>query len=104
MQARRLEEMVESERQKEQYIDRTSHEIRNPLGAMLNAADLILDSLQDAYDRCAKDDLTAVTLSKETTESLIDATENIQLCINHQKRIVDDVLTLVSPHAAQVAI
>lgn len=105
VQARRLEDALESERQKEKYIDRTSHEIRNPLSAMLQSAESVLSALRSpletpsgysSHDQlCGSDRLVGhASFTTESIEAMIDATETIILCSNHQKRIVDDVLTL----------
>ncbi|KAI9837003.1 MAG: hypothetical protein M1819_000652 [Sarea resinae] len=88
-QKRRMEEAVELKRQQENFIDITSHEMRNPLSAILQCADEIQGSLTDFY---AKKDLSS--LSVELLESNIDAAQTISLCAQHQKRIIDDVLTL----------
>lgn len=85
LQKRRLEEAVELKRQQENFIDITSHEIRNPLSAILQCADEISSSLTEARD--------PPSLQSDILESNIDAAQTITLCAQHQKRIVDDVLT-----------
>ncbi len=91
-QKQRLDEAVELKRQQENFIDITSHEMRNPLSAILQCADeissclsryrmgdtsaFIPDSLNLLLDRC------------------VEAANTISLCASHQKRIVDDILTL----------
>lgn len=45
MQKRRTEEAMETKRQQEKFIDMTSHEIRNPLSAILQCADAIVSAL-----------------------------------------------------------
>lgn len=66
-----------------------SHEIRNPLSAILQCADEVSNTLEQVknVDSLTKD-LTA------TIDSALDAAQTITLCAQHQKRIVDDVLTL----------
>ncbi|CAG9950006.1 unnamed protein product, partial [Clonostachys rosea f. rosea IK726] len=64
VQSERREEAVELKRQQENFIDITSHEMRNPLSAILQCADQI-------------------------TNTLLNSLHTI-----HQKRIVDDILTL----------
>ncbi|KAB2578695.1 hypothetical protein BFW01_g9604 [Lasiodiplodia theobromae] len=45
LQAQRLEDVLETKRQSENFIDMTSHEMRNPLSAILQSADGILGAL-----------------------------------------------------------
>jgi len=42
IQKRRMEEAMEAKRNQENFIDMTSHEIRNPLSAMIQCADSTL--------------------------------------------------------------
>ncbi|KAI9684324.1 MAG: hypothetical protein M1820_010895 [Bogoriella megaspora] len=77
---------VEAQQRKEQqerFIDMVSHEIRNPLSAVLHLADEIKDasdSLKSKYD---------VNLLAE----IIDAADTILLCVQHQNVLVDDILS-----------
>lgn len=63
----------------------TSHEIRNPLSAILHSADEIITTLTEH---------ASSNLKKETLDATIEAAQTIAYCVQHQKRIVDDVLTL----------
>lgn len=67
-----------------------SHEMRNPLSAMLMCADGIADSLKEFKALKEKTEI----ISEELVESNLDAAQTIVLCAQHQKRIIDDVLTL----------
>jgi hypothetical protein len=112
LQDRRLRDAEETKRQQNEFIDITSHEMRvsnrfppvhstvhkieyarvfanstakNPLSAILICADDIRDSLSqhpfsDADVKVAGD--------------CIEAANNIALCVQHQKSIVDDILTV----------
>ncbi|KAL2051492.1 hypothetical protein ABVK25_008154 [Lepraria finkii] len=86
---RRMEEAVEMKRQQENFIDITSHEMRNPLSAILQCADEITTSLTDLQVDGFPQGATA-----ELVKNAIDASGIIALCAQHQKRIVDDILTL----------
>ena len=88
-QKRRTDEAVELKRQQENFIDITSHEIRNPLSAILQCADEILTSLSDFKLRSKSPPLPI-----DLIDSNIDAAQTIALCANHQTRIVSDILTL----------
>ncbi|EXJ66418.1 uncharacterized protein A1O5_10570 [Cladophialophora psammophila CBS 110553] len=99
LQTRRMEEAVELKRKQERYIDTTSHEMRNPLSAILQCADSITGSLSEMRD--------ANGLTKPQQEILdltIDSAQTITLCAQHQKRIVDDVLTLSKLDSAMMAV
>jgi PAS domain S-box-containing protein len=74
----------EAKRQQELFIDMTSHELRNPLGAVMQCAEQIATSFMrvEAFDIL------------EVLRENVDAAETILACTNHQKRIVDDVLLL----------
>ncbi|KKY32208.1 putative histidine kinase group protein [Diaporthe ampelina] len=89
-QNQRREEAVELKRQQENFIDMTSHEMRNPLSALCQCADEIIGSIA-AYRKSEPD--IAERLSK-MLDTCLEAANTISLCSNHQKRIVDDVLTL----------
>ena len=82
-QKRRKEEAVELKRQQENFIDITSHEMRNPLSAILQSADEISTALSD---------FRSGNLSNKTIDQIlennVEAAQTIILCANHQKRIV----------------
>ncbi|KAI9649819.1 hypothetical protein NHQ30_002401 [Ciborinia camelliae] len=90
LQDRRLKDYEETRRQQNSFIDITSHEMRNPLSAIVQCADGISSSLKQY--KAAKVDLNTeiATIIKDG----IDAAETIQLCAQHQKSIVDDILTI----------
>ena len=88
-QKKRKEEAVEMKRQQSNFIDMTSHEMRNPLSAILQCADEISGSLIEFKANPGSFELPAALL-----DSNIDAAQTIALCANHQTRIVSDVLTL----------
>ncbi|KAI5784936.1 hypothetical protein FPQ18DRAFT_92661 [Pyronema domesticum] len=75
---------VERRRQQENFIDIFSHELLNPFSATLQCADSILASLTKFQN-------TAKPLN---IDELIDSAQTILVCVQHQKRIIDDVLTL----------
>lgn len=89
IQTRKMEEAVELKRQQENFIDITSHEMRNPLSAILQCSDEISTSLT----KFRQDDDTRL-IPDELLVSCLDAAQTISLCSQHQKRIVDDILTL----------
>jgi signal transduction histidine kinase/CheY-like chemotaxis protein/PAS domain-containing protein len=102
--ARKAAQAEEAKRQQEEFIDFVSHELRNPLSAIFQLAETIITSYPTEPDS-SKDDLLAAFMTN------IDNANTILMCAKHQKRIVDDVLTLskleytmlsVSPHPVQI--
>jgi len=80
-QKRRMEEAIELKRQQENFIDMTSHEMRNPLSAILQCSDEISTSLT-AYrsENASKSDQRL----SDILDSGIDAAQTIALCAQHQ--------------------
>lgn len=82
-------EAARRERQRqEEFIDITSHEMRNPLSAITQCADSVIMSMQDAQDN---NDVNAlfeiIRLNAESAESIL-------FCAAHQRRIINDILLL----------
>ncbi|KAF2772771.1 histidine kinase [Teratosphaeria nubilosa] len=96
----RLEDALENKRQTENFIDMTSHEMRNPLSAILQSADSIVSTLQTEMTILGEN----VSLSQETADEILDASQTIILCAQHQKRITDDILTLSKLDASLLTI
>jgi PAS domain S-box-containing protein len=97
-QKRKMEEAVELKRQQENFIDITSHEMRNPLSAILQCADEISTTLSDFRAT------GSTTIAERIVSDSIDAAQTIALCAQHQKRIVDDVLTLSKLDSAMLMV
>ncbi|KEZ46024.1 Uncharacterized protein SAPIO_CDS1433 [Scedosporium apiospermum] len=88
-QKQRREEAVELKRQQENFIDITSHEMRNPLSAILQCADEVYNSIGEF--RAGRGEYRDL---KSLLDCCADAANTISFCASHQKRIVDDILTL----------
>lgn len=89
-QARLAAEAREAKRQQEAFIDVVSHEMRNPLSAIVHCADDITSAIDELRSKLAE-------IPEPCLDTLNDnlASANIIMqCANHQKRIIDDVLTL----------
>ncbi|EUC42252.1 hypothetical protein COCMIDRAFT_104045 [Bipolaris oryzae ATCC 44560] len=97
-QKRKMEEAVELKRQQENFIDITSHEMRNPLSAILQCADEISTILGDFRASGSQ------VIEPGIVADSIDAAQTIALCAQHQKRIVDDVLTLSKLDSAMLMV
>lgn len=87
-QIERREEAVELKRQQENFIDITSHEMRNPLSAILQCADQIANNISVFDSHGVRQEVETLL------DNCLDAANTINLCASHQKRIVDDILTL----------
>ncbi|QPG96064.1 hypothetical protein C2857_003038 [Epichloe festucae Fl1] len=89
VQTERREEAVELKRQQENFIDITSHEMRNPLSAILQCADQIVNNISSftGHGEGSRE-------VEELLDGCLDAANTINLCASHQKRIVNDILTL----------
>lgn len=87
--ARKALAAQEAKHQQEEFIDFVSHELRNPLSAIFQLAETIMTSFPTPTRRGNQElELT------EALNSNIDNAKTILMCAHHQKRIVDDVLTL----------
>ena len=96
---RQRKEALELKRQQENFIDMTSHEMRNPLSAIFQCSDLIVAVLTKFQAFRDKKGFGSTEQGDENNledpiDAAIDAANTITLCAQHQKRIVDDVLCL----------
>jgi len=78
------------------FIDMTSHELRNPLSAIVQCAESVIATLEHLPGRTptATPNIPESGSFREDIDSSIDALHTIVSCSLHQKRIIDDVLTL----------
>lgn len=83
------EEAQEAKRQQSEFTDAISHEVRNPLSAIFQLSDSISNSL----DECMAQGGTPEHAMEALADN-VEAAKTILVCANHQKRILDDVLTL----------
>lgn len=85
----RIADAAEMEKKKqEEFIDITSHEIRNPLSAITQCADSIIASFHDIQESSDARSLT------EIIKQNVEDAESILFCTVHQRRIINDILTL----------
>ncbi|UPX13391.1 uncharacterized protein EKO05_0003900 [Ascochyta rabiei] len=86
--ARSAAEAREAKKRQEAFIDVVSHEMRNPLNAIVHCADAIIATAQDCESAGAP---------AQCLEALNENAQNAKIvlqCAKHQRRILDDVLTL----------
>jgi PAS domain-containing protein len=85
----RTDVALESKQHLEHFIDTTSHEMRNPLSAIMQSADGILAS----YTSDVSSPLSSHAWSA-FLEQTLDAAQTIAQCAQHMRHIVDDILTI----------
>ncbi|KAJ5126071.1 hypothetical protein N7448_005379 [Penicillium atrosanguineum] len=85
-------EAQERKQQQERFIDMISHEVRNPLSAILLCTEDILQAVKDHGT------------SGMPLAEIAQAAETISLCVSHQKRIVDDVLIFSKLDASMLSL
>lgn len=90
------------------YITNRLIYTRNPLSAVLHCAEEILESVK-TYNDYGQSEVTTIfatpSLKRDNSQGLVnalDAAQTILYCVEHQKRIVDDVLTYVFPACLNV--
>lgn len=84
------QEAQEAKRQQSEFTDAISHEVRNPLSAILQLADGIMSSSEECQSQHSDNSDDRIQTLRDNAE----AARTILLCANHQRRIVDDVLNL----------
>ncbi|KAH7093593.1 putative histidine kinase HHK11p [Paraphoma chrysanthemicola] len=89
VQKTRTESAIESKQHLEHFIDTTSHEMRNPLSAIMQSADGILSSYAPEGDTQRSQHSWASFL-----DQTLDAAQTIAQCAQHMRHIVDDILTI----------
>ncbi|KAK4981033.1 hypothetical protein LTR28_008493 [Elasticomyces elasticus] len=90
---------TEAKRQQERFIDMTSHEMRNPLSAIMQCADSISSSVEQSKHSYAADQALS-----ELLESMRESAQTIMFCAAHQKRIIDDILAVSKLDSSMLAI
>jgi signal transduction histidine kinase len=77
-------EAKERKDQQERFIDMVSHEIRNPLSAVLHLAEEIKEVAREVVVSSAH---------RDQISDILDAADTILLCVSHQNTLVDDILS-----------
>lgn len=78
-------EAQERKEQQERFIDMVSHEIRNPLSAVLHLAEEVKEIARDIAAQHRE--------TKPLVAGIEDAADTILLCVSHQNTLVDDILS-----------
>lgn len=90
----RRKEAVAAKAQQELLIDVTSHELRNPISAVLQCSLVVSQDLQQLKSQIQSGNFTAGPELDLMLNESIDALESIYQCGLSQSRIADDVLSL----------
>jgi signal transduction histidine kinase len=96
-QKKAAQEAISRKEQQERFIDMISHEIRNPLSAVLHCAEDILEIVEPR--KGLKSDF-----DEEHISAIIESAETIKLCVAHQKNIVDDILSFSKLDASMLSL
>ena len=84
-QERAATEAQDRKEQQERFIDMVSHEIRNPLSAVMHLAEEVREVAKEMG--AAHEDL------KDQVADILDAADTILICVSHQNTLVDDILS-----------
>ncbi|KAF2149058.1 hypothetical protein K461DRAFT_324485 [Myriangium duriaei CBS 260.36] len=84
----RLAGAIEAKRTQENFMDMVSHEMRNPLNAIIQCAEEAVQLIEPHTSR------NSTAISQDEATASLDAVKTILYCGNHQKTIIDDVLTI----------
>lgn len=87
VQSRNAALTTDAKRRQEEFLDITSHELRNPLSAITQLADGIIKSVKIEGGLVPNP-------WQETIDDIRESASTILACARHQKRIIDDVLVL----------
>ncbi|THW14775.1 hypothetical protein D6D24_05300 [Aureobasidium pullulans] len=85
----KMEAALEAKRAQENFMDMVSHEMRNPLHAIIQCAEEaedLLNQLQKAHKAASPPSII--------TQKCSAAIDTILYCGGHQKQLIDDVLTM----------
>lgn len=82
-QVRAAHDAKDRKQQQERFIDMVSHEIRNPLSAVLHLAEEIKQTVKST---------PWPDISPDQAGEIIDAADTILICVSHQNVLVDDIL------------
>jgi nitrogen fixation/metabolism regulation signal transduction histidine kinase len=96
-QKKAAQEAIERKEQQERFIDMISHEIRNPLSAVLHCAEEIFEIVEPRKEPPSE-------MSEHDTSALLESAETIKLCVTHQKNIVDDILSFSKLDASMLSL
>lgn len=69
-----------------------SHELRNPLSAIVQSSDVVLNSLRGMLNR----DTPAPDTGHELSDD-IETMKSIALCTMHMRRLIDDTINVQLP-------
>ncbi|KAJ7584442.1 hypothetical protein C8J56DRAFT_1027754 [Mycena floridula] len=97
----KVDEAVQRRRLQEAFIDIISHELRNPLSAIIQSADLLTGSvarleeiIELLGEGVGQDKLKLLEESRMELADAMDAVSSVSLCAHHQTIIANDILAV----------
>lgn len=98
----KMEEAIRLKTQQERFIDMVSHEIRNPLSAVLHCGEEVVEAMRKSclsLDAMREDTTSSMCHSvkaalERQTLAALEAARTVIYCVQHQTTIVNDVLTM----------
>ncbi|POS73398.1 hypothetical protein DHEL01_v208212 [Diaporthe helianthi] len=94
-QERTARDAKDRKQQQERFIDMVSHEIRNPLSAVLHLAEEIKETSKDMERNVNQPGQIA---------EIIDCADTILICVSHQSVLVDDILNFSKLDSAMMSL
>ncbi|KAK9452655.1 hypothetical protein V1511DRAFT_507121 [Dipodascopsis uninucleata] len=94
LQRQRADEAVERRRQQEYFIDAISHEMRNPLSAIIQSCDVVSQKVDTVIKNIAAKYGENQKLEKDELTESAECLSTIQLCTSHMLRIIGDTINL----------
>ncbi|KAK9463880.1 uncharacterized protein V1516DRAFT_668932 [Lipomyces oligophaga] len=92
LQRQRADEAIERRRQQEYFIDAISHELRNPLSAIMLSLEIVRDKV-GRLNMSVPSQLDYNDLRTNLQDSC-DTLSTIDLCTSHMKEVIDDTINL----------
>ncbi|SCV70301.1 BQ2448_1695 [Microbotryum intermedium] len=96
----RASDAEENRRNTELFLDLSSHELRNPLSAVWQNAEVVSSSLEkfiELIDELKDGEVPEQDVLEQLHDEMlenVEAVESIILCANHQQRIANDILNV----------
>ncbi|SGY14975.1 BQ5605_C013g07190 [Microbotryum silenes-dioicae] len=96
----RAADAEENRRNTELFLDLSSHELRNPLSAVWQNAEVVSSSLEkfiELIDELKEGEVPEQDVLEQLHDEMlenVEAVESIILCANHQQRIANDILNV----------
>ncbi|KAK9467246.1 hypothetical protein V1512DRAFT_238088 [Lipomyces arxii] len=99
MQKQRADDAVERRRQQEYFIDAISHELRNPLSAIIQSVDVVCEKVETVKSKLKEIEFEegkqeAFEPEVQELDECLDCLQTVQLCTSHMRQIITDTINL----------